>query len=105
MMSVTESLSRSPILASDDPKVASNPFIAFSSIPPSNRYRFLLDEAEFTIMGFIKGPVCRGQIALNVIEDHFWVVFINPGNVAMNEGAHFLNQESDNLRLPSRECS
>ena len=88
-----------------DPKVAANPFIAFSRIPPLSRYRFMLDEAEFTIMGFIKGPVCRGQIALNVIEDRFWVVFVDPDNVAMNDGAYFLNRERENLRLPSSEGS
>lgn len=84
-----------------EPEVASNPFIAFRSIPPTYRYRFMLDEAQFTIMGFIKGPVCRGQIALSVIEDRFWVVFADPGNIAMNESAHFLNKESDNLYLPT----
>lgn len=87
-----------------DREVASNPFIAFRSIPSSSRYRFMIDEAQFTIMGFIKGPVCRGQIALSVIEDHFWVVFANP-DMSSNEGAHFLNRESDNLRLPSSEGS
>ena len=56
-------------------------------------------------MGFIKGPVCRGQIALSVIEDHFWVVFVDPDNKVMNEDAHFYDRESDNLRLPSSEGS
>ncbi len=65
----------------------------------------MLDEARFTIMGFIKGPVCRGQIALNVIEDQFWVVFVDPDNKIMNEDAHFYSKESDNLRLPSSEGS
>jgi hypothetical protein len=88
-----------------EPNVASNPFIAFRSIPSSSRYRFMLDEAQFTIMGFIKGPVCRGQIALSVIEDHFWVVFVDPDNPVLNEGAHFLDRESDNLRLPTSEGS
>ncbi len=92
-------------LPSYEPKVASNPFIAFRSIPASSRYRFLLDEAQFTIMGFIKGPVCRGQIALNVIEDRFWVVFVDPDNKVMNEDAFFYDRESDNLRLPSSEGS
>jgi len=86
-------------------KVASNPFIAFHSIPSSSRYRFMLDEAQFTIMGFIKGPVCRGQIALDVIEDQFWVIFVDPENKVLNEDSHFLNEESDNLRLPSSEGS
>ena len=92
-------------LPSYAPAVASNPFIAFHSIPPSSRYRFMLDEAQFTIMGFIKGPVCRGQIALSVIEDQFWVVFVDPDNKITNEGAHFLNRESSNLRLPTSEGS
>ena len=92
-------------LPSYAPEVASNPFIAFHSIPASSRYRFMLDEARFTIMGFIKGPVCRGQIALNVIEDQFWVVFTDPDNKVMNEDAHFYYRESDNLRLPSSEGS
>ena len=35
---------------------ASNPFITFAAIPPDSRYRFMLDEAEFFIMNFIKGP-------------------------------------------------
>ena len=29
-------------------------------------------------MNFIKGPVCRGQVALNVIDDQFWVFFVQP---------------------------
>jgi hypothetical protein len=94
-----------PELPGYDPQVASNPFVAFRRIPASSRYRFMLDEAQFTIMGFIKGPVCRGQIALSVIEDQFWVVFVNPDNKVKNEGAHFLDRERDNLRLPTSEGS
>ncbi len=58
--------------------LASNPIKTFASIPLKSRYKFLLDDARFFIEGFIKGPVCRGQIALNVIEDQFWVVFFDP---------------------------
>lgn len=57
---------------------ASNPFKTFEAIPRSSRYKFLLDDAEYFVSGFIKGPVCRGQIALNVIRDRFWVVFLSP---------------------------
>lgn len=88
-----------------DPAVAANPFVSFRAIPVGSRYRFMLDEAQFIIMGFIKGPVCRGQIALNVIEDHFWVVFVDPDDKVMNEDRHFLDRESENLRLPSGEGS
>ena len=84
---------------------ASNPFITFAAIPPDSRYRFLLDEAEFFIMNFIKGPVCRGQVALDVIEDRFWVYFIDPKNGANEWSAELLARQSDNLRLPAADGS
>src|SRR6185369_4376242 len=58
-------------LPSYEGSVGANPFIAFAAIPVQTRYRFLLDDAEFFLASFIKGPVCRGQIALNVIQDQF----------------------------------
>jgi hypothetical protein len=84
-----------------EPNVASNPFRSFIDIPVDSRYRFLLEEAEFTIMNFIKGPVCRGQIALNVIDDHFWVMFANPDRLDPENDAQFLAREMDNLTLPT----
>ncbi|MEE4146732.1 MAG: fatty acid cis/trans isomerase [Halieaceae bacterium] len=84
-----------------EPEVASNPFVAFRELPVQSRYEFMLDEAQFTIMGYIKGPVCRGQVALNVIEDHFWVVFTDPNLIDPDQNAEFLARESDNMRLPS----
>jgi hypothetical protein len=83
-----------------EPAVASNPFVAYRDLPVEARYKFMLDEAQFTIMGFIKGPVCRGQVALNVIDDHFWVVFTNPNLRDPEQSADFLAQESANMRLP-----
>ncbi|NQX89162.1 MAG: fatty acid cis/trans isomerase [Halioglobus sp.] len=77
-----------------------NPFFTFRALPEEARYRFMLEEAHFTIMGFIKGPVCRGQVALNVIDDHFWVVFLDPDRPTAQESANFLGEASDNLRLP-----
>ena len=87
-------------LPSYEPKIGSNPFKSFSAIPIDSRYRFLLEEAQFTIMNFIKGPVCRGQIALNVIDDHFWIMFASPESVDPEHDAQFLASESNNLRLP-----
>jgi len=92
-------------LPSYEPEVASNPFRAFAEIPARSRYKMMLDEAEFTIMGFIKGPVCRGQVALNVIEDHFWVYFVNPDMESMNKQGEFLAQHSDDLRMPAERES
>lgn len=88
-------------LPSYDAAVASNPIKAFAAIPVKSRYKFLLDEARFFIEGFIKGPVCRGQIALNVIEDQFWVVFFDPDAPLMSLNDEFLNAVSDYLASPS----
>ena len=80
---------------------ASDPFTTFAAIPPDLRYRFLLDEAEFFIMNFIKGPVCRGQMALDVIEDRFWVFFIDPKSSVAESAAELLARQGASLRLPA----
>ncbi|HDZ79570.1 MAG TPA: hypothetical protein ENH39_09770, partial [Gammaproteobacteria bacterium] len=90
-------------LPSWDPKVASNPFKTYAVIPPVSRYEFLLDNARFFIEGFIKGPVCRGMIALNVIEDRFWVVFLDPKKDSMLVNPDFLMNVSDYLTIPSSQ--
>lgn len=82
---------------------AANPFIVFSEIPPESRYRFLLDEAHYTIKNFINGPVCRGPVALSVIRDHFWVFFMNPDSKQEAVSADFLSQYEEELALPSAE--
>jgi hypothetical protein len=88
-------------LPSWESEIAANPFKAFAEIPPRSRYLFLLDDARFFIEGFIKGPVCRGMIALNVIEDHFWVAFINPQKDPALSNTEFLSKLSDYLQLPT----
>ena len=85
-------------------EVGANPFVAFRALPVRSRYQFMLDEAEFTIMGFIKGPVCRGQVALNVIADRFWVFFLaNDGSRQMAD--EFIDGEASLLELPSARGS
>jgi hypothetical protein len=78
-----------------------NPFKNFADIPPISRYEFLLDDARFFIQGFIHGPVCRGQVALNAIEDRFWVVFTNPRDVSPEDHEYILNRTADYLQIPS----
>jgi Fatty acid cis/trans isomerase (CTI) len=92
-------------LPSYEPEVAANPFRAFQVIPADVRYRFMLEEAQFTMMGFIKGPVCRGQIALNVIEDRFWIAFMNPDVPWMTEETAFLAGVKQDLDMPAEEGS
>ncbi|SER50506.1 Fatty acid cis/trans isomerase (CTI) [Nitrosomonas sp. Nm51] len=82
------------------PELASNPFETFTDIPANVRYRFMLEHAKFTINGFIKGAVCRGQVALNVINDHFWVFFVNPDQEALAGIDRFLNKHSRQLKIP-----
>jgi hypothetical protein len=60
------------------PEDAINPFRTFAAIPARGRYQFLLDTAQYTVMTFIRGPVCRGQVATNVIDDQFYVLFQDP---------------------------
>ncbi|PKF60814.1 9-hexadecenoic acid cis-trans isomerase [Psychromonas sp. psych-6C06] len=84
---------------------SSNPFIVYEAIPSHLRYQFLLDEAFFTISGFIKGPVCRGSIALNVINDKFWVFFAKPGFTNSAVAEQFLRRQALNLSLPSEASS
>lgn len=82
------------------PDVAGNPFVVYRDLPVESRYRFLLDDAEFFMRGFMKGPVCRGDVAVDVIEDRFWVFFSDPDSVLAQESRDFLARESANLRLP-----
>jgi hypothetical protein len=90
-------------LPSYAPDISSNPFMVFKPIPVSSRYRFLLDDAHFIIEGFIKGPVCRGQVALNVIEDQFWVVFFDPDHDLSASHPEFLDEMAEYLKLPAEK--
>lgn len=86
-------------------KTASNPFVTFESIPYGSRHSFMLDEAQFTIMNFIKGPVCRGNVALDVIQERFWVFFTPPKTGVSKNFAKFLAQQDQHLRLPAEAQS
>ena len=88
-------------LPSYDPAVASNPFAAFADIPARARYEFLLDDAEYFIRTFIRGPVCRGQVAVNVIEDRFWVMFLDPDADPAVTDADYLAAATSFLGLPA----
>jgi hypothetical protein len=77
-----------------------NPFLVYAQIPPRVRYQFLLDHAEYVIRTFIRGPVCKGQVALNVIHDHFWVMFMDPSADRGVRHPEFLIEQAGNLRLP-----
>ncbi len=83
------------------PAIASNPIKTFAQLPLKSRYKFLLDDARFFIEGFIKGPICRGQVALNVIEDQFWVVFFSPDAPIPSLNEKFLEKTKNYLASPA----
>jgi len=87
------------------PEEASNPFVAFDQIPAGSRYAFLLDDAQYFIMTFIRGPVCRGQVAVDVIEDQFWVAFLDPARDLSATAAGFLEKAAPLLSLPAEHAS
>ncbi len=77
---------------------ALNPYLTFGSIPAKVRYQFLLDDTYYYIKTFILGPVCRGQLAVDSIDDHFWAFFLSPDKDPMlNEVPEFLKENSDAL--------
>lgn len=65
-------------LPSYESDIAANPFLAFQDIPAKSRYQFLLDDAQYEISTFIKGPVCNGSMAVNSIQEQFYVFFLKP---------------------------
>ncbi|MBL1265216.1 fatty acid cis/trans isomerase [Methylomicrobium sp. RS1] len=90
-------------LPSYRPEVAANPFKTFIELPLASKYRFLLDDAEYFVSGFIKGPVCRGEIATESIRDQFWVVFSQPGRFYPEKVAKALADNNQILALPGEE--
>jgi len=87
-------------LPSYEPDVAANPFVAYEVLPIEGRWEFLRSEAQFTVMNFIKGPVCRGQVALSVIQDNFWVFFADSKEMQTVEASRFLSKQKFNLATP-----
>lgn len=77
-----------------------NPFRTFAAIPAGSRYRFLLDDALFFVRSFIRGPVCHGQVATDVIEDRFWVAFLAPEADLSLIDPDLLAEGADFLKLP-----
>ena len=96
---------KAPHLVGYDSKLSANPFETFEQIPVKSRYQWLLDNAHYIIMTFIRGPVCKGQVALNVINDHFWLLFLDPEYDLSVRFPGFLKQQFNNLRLPGENGS
>ena len=83
------------------PATSANPFKTFEAIPARARYRFLLDNARYFVMSFIRGPVCEGQMAVNVINDQFHVLFLDPDRDLSVTDPSYLRDSGALLTLPA----
>ncbi|WP_238474446.1 fatty acid cis/trans isomerase [Pseudomonas cavernae] len=79
-----------------------NPFETFAAIPAQARYQFMLDNAEYFVRTFIRGPVCRGQIATDVIRDNFWTLFQDPQHDLYITDAAYREQATPLLAMPGQ---
>ncbi|WDH51102.1 fatty acid cis/trans isomerase [Pseudomonas chlororaphis] len=79
-----------------------NPFETFEVIPAKARYQFMLDNAEYFVRTFIRGPVCRGQIATDVIRDNFWALFQAPEHDLYITDPAYRGQATPLLAMPGQ---
>ncbi len=91
-----------PYLPSYDSNFSPNALEVFEQIPAQSRYEFMLKDIYFFINTFIKGPVCKGQVALNVIQDQFWVAFVDPKYDLSVIDKDFLKNNYNNLKIPNQ---
>ena len=75
--------------------------MTYAAIPARARYQFLLDDAHYHVQTFIHGPVCRGQAALDVIDEHFLLFFLAPDSDPAITDAGYLAQITADLSLPA----
>jgi hypothetical protein len=86
-----------------EPQQAANPFVIFAAIPPRSRYQFLLDDARYHVQAFIHGPVCRGEAALDVIDEQFFIFFVAPESDPAVTDPDYLLHVAKDLALPAEE--
>ncbi|CAH0303729.1 fatty acid cis/trans isomerase [Pseudomonas brassicacearum] len=84
------------------PERRANPFSTFEAIPAQARYQFMLDNAEYFVRTFIRGPVCRGQIATDVIRDNFWALFQAPEHDLYITDPNYRGQATPLLAMPGQ---
>tara|TARA_B100000749_G_scaffold280897_1_gene280801 strand:- start:78171 stop:80942 length:2772 start_codon:yes stop_codon:yes gene_type:complete len=80
---------------------ASNPFLTFQSIPAKARYQFLLDDATFFVRTFIRGPVCKGNTAVDSIDEQFFTLFIDPDSDLLVNSPDYEDDIIEELALPA----
>lgn len=84
---------------------SANPFVTFEAIPTKARYQFLLEDAQYHVATFIKGPVCNGTQAVNSIDDQFYVFFMDPSSDLLVKDPRFREASKQLLVLPAEQGS
>lgn len=79
-----------------------NAFRAYKAIPVDARYRFFLDHGRYFLMTFIRGPVCEGQVAVNVINDYFFTAFVDPEYDLSVQDPAYLEESTPWLGVPPK---
>ena len=92
-------------LPSYESQVSANPFKTFKDIPVEARFRFLIEDSQYQIGTFIKGPVCNGQGAVSSIDEQFYVFFFDPKSDLMVKDAGFKTAAQNLLALPAENGS
>ncbi len=85
-----------------DTDKAANPFITYKEMPIIARYRFLLEDSQYHVMTFIKGPVCNGSVAVDSIQEQFYVFFMNPSSDLMVKSSEYAEAVEQSLTLPGQ---
>lgn len=83
-------------------EASASPLETFAGIPAGARYRFMLDNAYYFVNTFIKGPVCKGQLATDVIEDHFFAFFQDPEHDRFVQDRDYAAERAPELHLPGK---
>jgi len=76
------------------------PFELYADIPARSRYLFLLDDAGYFLRCFIQGPVCKGQVALDGIQDRTLIMFQDPGSDMTAIDPEYLKSINPKIVLP-----
>lgn len=92
-------------LPSYEPAKSANPFLTFEAIPARARYQFLLEDAQYHVATFIKGPVCNGTSAVNAIADQFYVFFMDPSSDLLVRDVQFHTLSKHLLVVPAEKGS
>ncbi len=90
-----------PQFPSYERETGANPFVSFVDIPAWARSHFMLDDAYYHVMSFIRGPVCKGNVALNVINTQFYIMFMNPETDLTVTHPEFLPSVAKHLKMPA----